>query len=274
LCEGDAEAEHKLMDLGPAAIPALVASFPGPLVADARSVLDGTRRAADSGPVLRTIARIGLQAVPFLVVRTADSDPLVRAWSTRLLGELPSVEGARAVARRLLDGDDQVRRAAVTATRLLREDLEARKMIRDELTDLLLDAGRSAEARMSVIEAFADVRDVDAIPTLIRCLREKNADLARAARWALSVLSRQDFAEDGEGWTDWYKANASKHRIEWLIDALMHSNQDIRRSAGDELKSLTKEYFGYYDDLPPRERAAAQGRYRDWWERSGRVRFR
>lgn len=274
LCDGDAEAEQRLADLGATAIPALVASFPGPLSADTRAVLDGTRRAGDSGPILRTLTRIGLQAVPFLVVRTADSDPHVRTWSTRLLGELPSVEGARAVARRLLDGDDQVRRAAVTATRLLREDLEARKVIRDELTDLLLDSGRSTEARMSVIEAFADVRDVEAVPTLIRCVRERNPDIVRAARWALTVLSRQDFSEEADAWTDWYKANASHHRVEWLIDALMHQNQDIRRSAGDELKSLTKEYFGYYDDLPPRERAAAQSRYREWWERSGRLRFR
>lgn len=274
LCDGDAEAERRLTELGPGAIPALVASFPGPLSADTRAVLDGTRRAGDSGPILRTLTRIGLQAVPFLVVRTADSDPHVRAWSTRLLGELPSVDGARAVARRLLDGDDQVRRAAVTATRLLREDLEVRKMIRDELTDLLLDGGRSTEARMSVVEAFADVRDVESVPTLIRCLREKNPEIIRAARWALSVLSRQDFAEDADAWADWYKTNAPRHRIEWLVDALMHQSQDIRRSAGDELKSLTKEYFGYYDDLPPKERASAQSRYREWWERSGRMRFR
>jgi hypothetical protein len=53
----------------------------------------------------------------------------------------------------------------------------------------------------------------------------------------------------------------------------MHENADIRRAAGDELKNITKEYFGYYDDLPRTERAAAQARYLQWWESKGRVRF-
>jgi hypothetical protein len=53
----------------------------------------------------------------------------------------------------------------------------------------------------------------------------------------------------------------------------MHPEQEIRRAAGDELKSSTKEYFGYYDDLSPRERERAQGRYRDWWTSKGKLRF-
>ena len=54
----------------------------------------------------------------------------------------------------------------------------------------------------------------------------------------------------------------------------MHETQDIRRTAGDELKALTKEYFGYYDDLPKKERERAQERYRSWWETKGKARFR
>jgi len=32
--------------------------------------------------------------------------------------------------------------------------------------------------------------------------------------------------------------------------------------------------FGYYDDLPKKERAKAQERYREWWESKGKARFR
>ena len=74
-------------------------------------------------------------------------------------------------------------------------------------------------------------------------------------------------------WEKWWRKNAGRHRIEWLIDSLMHEDADIRRTAGDELKSITKEYFGYYDDLPRRERAGAQARYREWWEGKGKSRF-
>ena len=47
----------------------------------------------------------------------------------------------------------------------------------------------------------------------------------------------------------------------------------MRRAAGDELKAATKEYFGYYDDLPRREREQAQQRYREWWRVEGRLRY-
>jgi hypothetical protein len=53
----------------------------------------------------------------------------------------------------------------------------------------------------------------------------------------------------------------------------MHDDVEIRRAAGEELKAITKEYFGYYDDLSKGERAKAQRRYRDWWESTGKSRF-
>jgi hypothetical protein len=53
----------------------------------------------------------------------------------------------------------------------------------------------------------------------------------------------------------------------------MHDQPPVRRASGDELKLVTKEYFGYYDDLPKRERERAQALYRSWWEREGRQRF-
>jgi hypothetical protein len=58
-----------------------------------------------------------------------------------------------------------------------------------------------------------------------------------------------------------------------LIDALEAETPGIRRAAGDELKTLTQETFGYYDDLPKRERERAQQRFRDWWASEGRARF-
>jgi hypothetical protein len=72
----------------------------------------------------------------------------------------------------------------------------------------------------------------------------------------------------------WWELNSSRHRLEWLIDALIHEVSEIRRAAGEELRALSKEYFGYASDLPPRDRERAQQRYRDWWVTEGRTRFR
>jgi hypothetical protein len=43
--------------------------------------------------------------------------------------------------------------------------------------------------------------------------------------------------------------------------------------AGEQLRLLTKEYFGYGSELAARERERAQQRYRDWWITDGRSRF-
>jgi len=251
-----------------------VSQFPGPLTgAVGRGPSDGAHRASDCGPVMRTLARIGQPAVPFIAVRTADGQPDVRAWATRLLGELPSREGALAVAKRLVDDNQDVRRAALVAARMHQRDPHARAAICEYLSELAADASRKLDVRHAALEALSDIRDPDSVPAFIRILADPSRDLAKSARWGLAVLARTDLGSEPAEWEKWWRDNAGRHRIEWLIDALMHDNPDIRRAAGDELKSITKEYFGYYDDLPKKERAGAQARYRDWWESKGKARF-
>ncbi|HEY3253421.1 MAG TPA: HEAT repeat domain-containing protein, partial [Polyangiaceae bacterium] len=120
LLEGDATAGDKLVQIGDTAITVLASIFPGPITAELRrSSGDGPGKASDCGPVLRTLARMGTRPVPFVAVRTADGDPVVRAWATRLLGEMPSAESAQAVVRRLTDDDTDVQRAALAAGHML-----------------------------------------------------------------------------------------------------------------------------------------------------------
>jgi HEAT repeat protein len=138
---------------------------------------------------------------------------------------------------------------------------------------MLLDSTRQDRLQHMVIEAIADLREARAVPALATLLATGSPEIQRSAHWALVVLARTDYADNAAAWDEWWRVNSSRHRIEWLIDALMHESQEIRRAAGDELKSLTKEYFGYYDDLPARERERAQKRYRDWWDSKGKARF-
>jgi hypothetical protein len=274
LIRGDGDAADKLVQIGEAAATELVAAFPGPITAELRrGVGEGPPRASDCGPVLRVLARIGYRAAPFVIVRTADTDPKIRAWATRLLGEMPTLDGARATARRLVDSDADVRRAALAAGRMMQADPELRTAVRDELADTAGTIPLGGDIRQAALEAIADLRDPRSVPRLIRLLSDRDSAIAKSAHWALVTLTRQDFARDAVRWTEWWEQAASRHRIEWLIDALMNDDADVRRAAGDELKSLTKEYFGYYDDLPRKERARAQQRYRDWWEAKGKARF-
>lgn len=275
LLAGSTTAGDKLVQVGDQAVAVLASSFPGPITAELRrGVGSAPSRASECGPVLRTLARIGVRAAPVLVVRTADADPNVRAWATRLLGEMPNEEAARAVVRRFVDDDQEVRRAALAAGRLMQSSIEARSMIQAGLAELLSDPHRPEEQRHALIEAIADLRDGPAVPTLLRLLEDDSPDIVRSAHWGLVVLSRQDHGLSAPAWAEWWRNNSGRHRIEWLIDALLHDSADIRRAAGDELKSTTKEYFGYYDDLPIAERQKAQSRYRNWWETRGKARFR
>jgi hypothetical protein len=275
LLAGSASAGDKLVQIGEPAVGVLASSFPGPITAELRrGVGNAPSRASECGPVLRTLARIGVKAASVLVVRTNDGDPNVRAWATRLLGEMPNEDAARAVVRRFVDDEQEVRRAALAAGRLMQTSVEARSMLQIGLAELLADASRAEEQRHALIEAIADLRDGRAVPTLLRLLEDRSSDIVRSAHWALVVLARQDYGLSAAAWEEWWRHNASRHRIEWLIDALLHESADIRRAAGDELKSTTKEYFGYYDDLPVAERQKAQNRYREWWEAKGKARFR
>ncbi len=275
LLAGSSSAGDKLVQIGEPAVAVLASSFPGPITAELRrGVGNAPSRASECGPVLRTLARIGVKAAAVLVVRTADADPNVRAWATRLLGEMANEEAARAIVRRFVDDEQEVRRAALAAGRLMQANVEARAMIHIGLADLLGDSSRPEQQRHALIEAIADLRDGRAIPTVLRLLEDRSADIVRSAHWALVVLARQDYGTSAAAWEEWWRSNSARHRIEWLIDALLHDSPDIRRAAGDELKSTTKEYFGYYDDLPVGERQKAQTRYREWWEAKGKARFR
>jgi hypothetical protein len=274
LVRGDTGAGDRLVEAGAAAVPVLVAAFPGPIDApSSRRGAAGEPPASECGPVLRTLARIGQKAIPFLVVRTNDADAKVRSFATRLLGELPSLESALAIARRFYDGDSDVRRSALSAARLLSNEPDALEALIAELGGMAEDRGKPTGVRLMAMETLAELRQPQAVSQLIRVLTDNPVDVVQAARRALVILARHDVGASSAAWAEWWRHNSSRHRIEWLIDALTDESAEIRRAAGEELKAQTREYFGYYDDLPPAERAHAQQKYREWWEARGKGRF-
>jgi hypothetical protein len=275
LVHGDSSAGDRLVEAGGSAVPVLVAAFPGPIEApSSRRGSAGEPLASECGPVLRTLARIGQKAIPFLVVRTNDADPKVRGFATRLLGELPSLESALAIARRFYDGDVEVRRSALAAARLLSSAPDALEALVAELGGMAEDRGKPTGVRLMAMETLAELRQAQAVSHLVRVLTDNPVDVVQAARRSLVVLARHDVGASPAAWAEWWRHNSSRHRIEWLIDALTDESPEIRRAAGEELKAQTREYFGYYDDLPPGERKHAQDKYREWWEARGKGRFR
>jgi HEAT repeat protein len=269
--EGDREAADLLVAMGEPAIASVASRLPGPVSAGSQAQL-GDQRASQCGLMLEVLARIGRPSVPFIAVRAADSDPQVRTWATRLLGELPSPEAVRSVVPRLSDKNSEVRHAALAAARMLLAHSDTQDRLSVELEQLVSSA-LSKVHRLAGVRALLELRHAAAVPVLLPLVVDEDEEIAEAAHNALVGVTRQDHGRREDQWRTWWEAHRSRHRIEWLIDGLMHESGEIRREAGDELKSLTREYFGYYDDLPPAERAEAQDRYREWWEDRGKAKF-
>lgn len=268
----DDDAEAELVRAGGAAMPAIMARFPGPIAIESERLEQPVLpRLAECGPVLRVVAAQRRTALPFVLAHVEDRDVHKRFWATYLLSELVYSESIDPAIKRAFDDEPQVRRAARAALRAIAE--QHASVVVERLESIAKDDAISSERRAQAVEAIGDTRCPLAIPGLVALVSRSTEDVAAAARGALVLVTRQDFGSDAKKWQAWWQANQSRHRIEWLIDALTHDQAGIRAASSEELKSLTKEHFGYYDDLSKRERAQAQNRFREWWEQTGKSRF-
>jgi Type II secretion system (T2SS), protein E, N-terminal domain len=270
--EVDDVAEGELLRQGERAMRALMSRFPGP-IAFSRARIATTSvppRASECGPILRLVARERRVALPFVLARLDAPDAEARGWATHLLSELPYVEAIPHLLPRLRDSDASVCASAAHALAAIA------RIAPEPVRDALAGLSRSGDPadRAAAVSAMAKLREASFVPDLVRALGDANDGVVEAARRALVKVTRQDLGTDARRWVRWWEQNAGKHRVEWLIDALGHEVAEIRKSAGEELRALTKEYFGYAGDLPVRDRDRAQQRYRDWWIMEGRTRFR
>ena len=273
LLTGDSEAVAELLAYGDAGASVLVRELPGPVAIPTRAVRPdlGPIRASECGPLLCAMAAFGPTARPYVIARTADADPRVRQWTTRLLGELPGRQSAMAVAQRLMhDRDAEVRRAAFAAGQLLAIDADSSLALRNVLCGAARNETLAVTQRLAALDALSDLREGQAIPSLWRLLQDTNPSIAAAAQQALVVLACRDFGHATDAWSHWWERNRERHRVEWLIDALTDDSPNVRQSATEQLRSISRLYVGYYDDALLEERSRVQERYRTWWETMGR----
>lgn len=270
--ETDDQAEGELLRQGVRAMTVLMDRFPGPVTFERARLASITHppRASECGPVLRLVARERKVALPFVLARLADPDPEARGWATYLLAELPYVEALVPLLERLRDDDTSTRVSAGRAIAAI-----ARASPERAMGPLRTLSGSSEwQEREAAMRAFGSVRDAWVVPDLILGLRDDAPQVAAAAYVSLVLVTRQDYGTEWRPWNKWWEQNSARHRLEWLIDSLTHDVSELRRAAGEELRALSRQYFGYASDLPARDRERAQQRYRDWWITEGRFRQR
>jgi HEAT repeat protein len=246
--------------------------FPGPVTHERARIagLASLPRASECGPVLRLVARQRKLALPYVIERLTDPEAETRGWATHLLAELPYAEALPHAILRLRDDDPATRAVAAVAIAAIA------KTAPEPVHAAVVGLARHADPleRGAAMRVMAELRDPALVPELVRALGDGDESVVELAHGALVQVTRQDLGTDARRWLTWWELNAQRHRAEWLIDALTHEVSEIRRAAGEELKVLTKEYFGYAEDLPARDRERAQQRYRDWWITEGKARFR
>jgi hypothetical protein len=271
--EDEANSVTAVVALGEVALPVLVRDFPGPLWFDRHRPHRRLPRGRDVSAVARAIVAFGDRAVPYVASLLDRDDVEIRFYATLLASELPHRDLVAPLGRRVFDDDAKIAALALDVLSLVRsyEDEMA------EVLQLLRATARvpryPAERRARAAHALGELRDVEALDLLVALLEAHEDVLAEAAHGALVTLTRQDFGMDPDRWDPWIEANKPRHRIEWLIDGLLHADEELRRAAGEELKHLTQEYYGYHPALPKRDREVAQRKYRRWWEAEGHQRF-
>jgi hypothetical protein len=269
LCQGNPKAAQDVTRLGAATVPQLMARFPGPVVSERAGP---SSRASECGPLLQALANIGSPAVPDILRSSENQDARVRRWATLLLGEIPGPEACRAVIQRLADDVPRVHQAALDAARLLLSS-SAANLFRKTLFEVAEAEDAPLALRLRTLEHVARLRDSASVPRLISFLSLDTEPVVHKALWVLTVVTRQDFGRDVSAWNQWWQSHQSKHRFQWLIEALDHSDVRIRKAAADELQVEAKDSFGYSEQLPQPERQAAQQRYQQWWDTTGARRF-
>ena len=142
-------------------------------------------------------------ALPFLAVRSADSDVEVRFWATYLLGELNYADVAAALVPRLFDENPAVRRIAVRSARTLAAG--GNEALRKALERTVSYSEEPEGRRLIALWTIGELRLYRSIPTLISVLADPVDSIAEAALRSLTAMTRQEFGKRREKWTEWWE---------------------------------------------------------------------
>jgi hypothetical protein len=258
-----------LLTLGEVALPALVQRFPGPLWFDRSQPHRRLPRGRDICAIARALVAFGERSIPYVTSLLMANEADVRFYATLLSSEFPSKALLSPLMGRVFDDDPGVQALVLD---VLRPYARGGKDLEEELKLVRVEARvdrKDPERRQAAVRALGQLRDIKSLPILTELLTHPDDALTEEAHRSLVLLARQDFGRSQRRWSHWVEQNQERHRIEWLIDALVHGEENIRTAAGEELKKVTQQYLGYHPTMPKRDREVAQRKYRQWWETDG-----
>jgi hypothetical protein len=276
LCESSPDAADEalrpVLAAGEDVLPALVQRFPGPLWFDRRRSHQRRPLPSDVSAIARALCAFRDRAAPYVATLLRSDNPDTRYYATLLAPVFPHRELIAPLFELVFDPDEGVRSIVLDSLKGFRHfsrDVDEHLKIVRSRAQL---PQRDPNTRRIAARALGELRDPKSLAILVELLRESDPQLPDAALYALRVLTRHDFGRAYRKWASWTERNGARHRVEWLIDALLHPDEDVRSAASEELKAITQEYFGYHPSLKRREREIAQRKYQKWWDEEGKRR--
>jgi hypothetical protein len=260
--------EHSaLLSLGPDALPALRDRFPGRLWFNRWEPHIQPPPGRSVSGLCRTLVSFGDAAVPYVAELLKSEEPETRYYATLVAAELPHAGLLEPLAAGLFDDDQGVSRSALYALEMFQEQ-EGVEELKESLRALAVASDADQRSRLLAMRALAVLRDQECITSLFPALSEPSV-LGEAAWRVLRMLTAQDFGTDEEAWQNWFEANRSRARFEWLIDSLDHEDPEIRAIASRDLIRAAKTDYGYRVNMPADGRRAARERFALWWSTEG-----
>jgi hypothetical protein len=254
-----------LIAQGAHAAQAMLARFPGTLRFGHRKLNTVGLALVEHGPIVALAPRFGSVIVPLLVPRLEDASPDARYYAALVLGELRPENAIVSLGHRLFDADTAVRRAAAQALGRYQPSSTMRALL-DALRNELVNPDLPRQRQATV--ALGDLRDAPSVPRLVDLLKHRDMEIVDLAHRALVQITKQDFGTTRWRWRSWWEKNREQSRIEWLLSGLDQPAAEARRSAADELASITTDRFGFHAVHPRRDREEAARRWAAWFQRN------
>ena len=266
---GDNEAAAALLQAGAAALPALIAAFPGPCI-EVRGD-EALPQVQSAGLVLRLLVSLGTPAASSIVPFLQDSDERFRFWATMMFTEIQSSYALRALSACAADSSSRVRRAAVAA--LKHAAILHPKGVVDALTQSRQDAYDREETRRALVFALGESGVALAVPSLVDALSDSSDDVAETAHHALRRLTFQDFGRDARRWVGWARSSVGRHSIEWMMEGILSESGEVRRHAAAEFTRTTGVQLSLPAGDDRMQIETLYDRLYAWWSSSGKVQF-
>ncbi len=267
LCEADTEDQDEaladLIDLGEGIIPDLMREFPGPIDLERKGLEPGNFPAPERfGPIIAALRKLGEDAVESLRERLTDHRPKHRFHAVQLLGARIDSGLMEDLAATLYDEDVTVRAAAADAMIPLKNE-PGYTTVRDRLFDELNGGGPRAS---NAADGLVALREAQAVDKLIERLESNVPSVRIHAHRALRSLTRFDKGTEPRKWRSWWRKYGSRERVEWLIDALLGPDRDLRSAAAEELHRLTGQRIPFNPDGTKREWKRARKAWLAWYK--------